>query len=125
MDVMAMHQAGFTTAVAGCGTALTQEHVKLISQYADEVVLCYDADEAGQKATARAIQLFREAGVKLTVLNIPLERAKDPDEFIRKFGAEAFQKLLDGSRNVTEYGLQNIRKKYDLTQAGDRFSYLR
>lgn len=125
MDVMAMHQAGFTTAVAGCGTALTQEHVKLISQYADEVVLCYDADEAGQKATARAIQLFREAGVKLTVLNIPLERAKDPDEFIRKFGAEAFQKLLDGSRNVTEYGLQNIRKKYDLTQAGDRVSYLR
>ena len=125
MDVMAMHQAGFTTAVAGCGTALTPEHVKLIGQYADEVVLCYDADEAGQKATARAISLFHDSNVKLTVLNIPLDRAKDPDEFIRKFGAEAFQMLLDGSSNTTEYGLQKLRRKYDLTQAGDRVSYLR
>lgn len=125
MDVMAMHQAGFTTAVAGCGTALTADHVKLISQYADEVVLCYDSDEAGQKATARAIELFKDSGVKLTVLNIPRERAKDPDEFIRKFGGEAFKMLLDGSNNTTEYGLLNIRRKYDLTQPADRVSYLR
>ena len=125
MDVMAMHQAGFTTAVAGCGTALTADHVKLISQYADEAVLCYDSDEAGQKATARAIELFKDSGVKLTVLNIPRERAKDPDEFIKKFGGEAFRMLLDGSNNTTEYGLLNIRRKYDLTQAADRVSYLR
>lgn len=125
MDVMAMHQAGFTTAVAGCGTALTADHVKLISQYADEAVLCYDSDEAGQKATARAIELFKDSGVKLTVLNIPRERAKDPDEFIRKFGGEAFKMLLDGSNNTTEYGLLNIRRKYDLTQPADRVSYLR
>lgn len=125
MDVMAMHQAGFTTAVAGCGTALTAEHIKLIGQYADEVVLCYDADEAGQKATARAISLFAESPVKLTVLNIPLERAKDPDEFIKKFGGEAFQMLLDGSSNITEYGLAKIRRKFDLTQPGDRVSYLK
>ncbi len=125
MDVIAMHQAGFTTAVAGCGTALTADHVKLIGQYADEVVLCYDSDGPGQAATAKAITLFRESGVKLTVLNIPRERAKDPDEFIRKFGAEAFGQLLDGSSNVTEYGLQKIRAKYDLTQPGDRVSYLR
>lgn len=125
MDVMAMHQAGFTTAVAGCGTALTPEHVKLIGQYADEVVLCYDADEAGQKATARAITLFRDSNVKLTVLAIPRERAKDPDEFIKKFGGEAFQMLLDGASNTTEYGLQKLRRNYDLTQAGDRVSYLR
>ena len=125
MDVMAMHQAGFTTAVAGCGTALTADHVKLISQYADEVVLCYDSDEAGQKATARAIELFKDSGVKLTVLNIPRDRAKDPDEFIKKFGGEAFRMLVDGSNNTTEYGLLNIRRKYDLTQAADRVSYLR
>lgn len=125
MDVMAMHQAGFTTAVAGCGTALTADHVKLISQYADEAVLCYDSDEAGQKATARAIELFKDSGVKLTVLNIPRERAKDPDEFIKKFGGEAFKMLLDGSNNTTEYGLQNIRRKYDLTQPADRVSYLK
>lgn len=125
MDVMAMHQAGFTTAVAGCGTALTAEHVKLIGQYADEVVLCYDSDEAGQKATARAIELFKDSGVRLTVLNIPHDRAKDPDEFIKKFGGEAFQMLLDGSNNTTEYGLLNIRRKYDLTQPADRVSYLR
>ncbi len=125
MDVIAMHQAGFTTAVAGCGTALTAEHVKLIGQYADEVVLCYDSDEAGQKATARAIELFKDSGVRLTVLNIPHDRAKDPDEFIKKFGGEAFQMLLDGSNNTTEYGLLNIRRKYDLTQPADRVSYLR
>lgn len=125
MDVMAMHQAGFTTAVAGCGTALTPEHIKLIGQYADEVVLCYDADEAGQKATARAIGLFHDANIKLTVLNIPRERAKDPDEFIKKFGPEAFQQLLDGAANTTEYGLQKLRARYDLTQPGDRVTYLR
>ncbi len=125
MDVMAMHQAGFTTAVAGCGTALTADHIKLIGQYADEVVLCYDSDEAGQKATARAIELFKESGIKLTVLNIPRDRAKDPDEFIKKFGGEAFRMLLDGSDNITEYGLANIRRKYDLTQPADRVSYLR
>ncbi len=125
MDVIAMHQAGFNTAVAGCGTALTADHVKLLAQYADEVVLCYDSDGPGQTATARAITLFKDSGIKLTVLNIPRERAKDPDEFIRKFGAEAFGQLLDGSSNVTEYGLQNIRRKYDLTQPGDRVSYLR
>lgn len=125
MDVMAMHQAGFTTAVAGCGTALTADHIKLISQYADEVVLCYDSDEAGQKATNRAIELFKESGVKLTVLNIPRDRAKDPDEFIKKFGGEAFRMLLDGSSNTIEFALNNIRRKYDLSSPADRVTYLR
>ena len=125
MDVMAMHQAGFTTAVAGCGTALTADHVKLISQYADEVVLCYDSDEAGQKATNRAIELFKESGVKVTVLNIPRDRAKDPDEFIKKFGGEAFRMLLDGSSNTIEFALNNIRSKFDLSDPADRVTYLR
>ena len=125
MDVMAMHQAGFTTAVAGCGTALTADHVKLISQYADEVVLCYDSDEAGQKATNRAIELFKESGIKVTVLNIPRDRAKDPDEFIKKFGGEAFRMLLDGSSNTIEFALNNIRSKFDLSNPADRITYLR
>ena len=125
MDVMAMHQAGFTTAVAGCGTALTADHVKLISQYADEVVLCYDSDEAGQKATNRAIELFKESGIKVTVLNIPRDRAKDPDEFIKKFGGEAFRMLLDGSSNTIEFALNNIRSKFDLSDPADRITYLR
>jgi len=125
MDVMSMHQAGFTTAVAGCGTALTPEHIKLIGEYADEVVLCYDADEAGQKATARAIQLFQGSPVKLTVLTIPLERAKDPDEYIKKCGAESFRMLLDGSSNTLEYELKKLKDGFDLTRPGDRTIYLR
>ena len=96
MDVISLHAAGFTTAVAGCGTALTPEQVKLLSEYADEVVLCYDSDEAGQKATARAIELFSASPVKTSVLNIP--GAKDPDEYIKKYGADRFKALLDGVR---------------------------
>ena len=91
-----MHAAGFTTAVAGCGTALTPEQVKLLSEYADEVVLCYDSDEAGQKATARAIELFGQSPVKISVLNIP--DAKDPDEFIKKYGPEKFAQLFERQR---------------------------
>lgn len=84
LDAISMHQAGFTTAVAGCGTALTAEQVKILSEYADEVVLCYDSDEAGQKATRRAISLLSASPLKISVLNIP--DAKDPDEFIKNLG---------------------------------------
>ncbi len=103
LDAISMHQAGFTTAVAGCGTALTAEQVKILSEYADEVVLCYDSDEAGQKATRRAISLLSASPLKISVLNIP--DAKDPDEFIKKFGAERFEMLLNGSNNAIEYEL--------------------
>lgn len=123
MDVISMHQAGFDTAVACCGTALTPEQVKLISEYADEVVLCYDSDEAGQKATARAIRLFADSPVKLAVLNIP--DAKDPDEFIKNFGRERFEMLLDGSANAIEYELGKARAKYDIATADGRVSYLK
>ena len=85
MDVISLHQAGFDTAVAACGTALTPDQVRLLGEYADEVVLCYDSDEAGQKATARSLGLFAESPVKVSVLNIP--GAKDPDEFIKKNGS--------------------------------------
>lgn len=123
MDAIALHQAGFTTAVAGCGTALTQEQVKMLSEYADELVLCFDSDEAGQKATTRALQLLNNAHIKVSVLNIP--DAKDPDEYIQKFGAERFEKLLDGSSNAVEYALKRAQAQFDIATEDGRVGYLR
>lgn len=123
MDVISLHQAGFDTAVAACGTALTAEQVRLLAEYADEVVLCYDSDEAGQKATARSLGLFSESPVKVSVLNIP--NAKDPDEFIKKFGRDAFDRLLNGTSNAIEYKVQKVKSKYDITRAADRVEYIK
>ena len=123
LDAISMHQAGFTTAVAGCGTALTAEQVKLLSEYADEVVLCYDSDEAGQKATKRAISLLSASPLKISVLNIP--DAKDPDEFIKKFGAERFEMLLNGSNNAIEYELLQAKGKYDIATPDGRLNYIK
>lgn len=123
MDVISLHQAGFDTAVAACGTALTSEQVKLLSEYADEVVLCYDSDEAGQKATARSLGLFGSSPIKVSVLNIP--NAKDPDEFIKKFGSERFGQLLNGADNALEYKLSRARAKYDLASDAGRLDYIR
>lgn len=123
MDVISLHQAGFDTAVAACGTALTSEQVKLLSEYADEVVLCYDSDEAGQKATARSLGLFGSSPIKVSVLNIP--NAKDPDEFIKKFGPERFGQLLNGADNALEYKLSRARAKYDLASDAGRLDYIR
>lgn len=123
LDAISMHQAGFDTAVAGCGTALTPEQVKLLTEYAEEVVLAYDSDEAGQKATARAINLFAGTGVKVSVLNIP--DAKDPDEYIKKFGAERFGMLLAGASNAIEYELMKAKARYDLAAPDGRVGYLK
>lgn len=123
MDVISLHQAGFDTAVAACGTALTPEQVKLLGEYADEVVLCYDSDEAGQKATARSLSLFADSPVKVTVLN--LSGAKDPDEFIKKYGKERFEQLLNGANNALEYKLARVRAKYDLAQPAGRIDYIK
>lgn len=123
LDAISMHQAGFTTAVAGCGTALTGEQVKLLSEYANEVVLCYDSDEAGQKATRRAIELLSASPIKVSVLNIP--NAKDPDEFIKKFGRERFEMLLNGSNNAIEYELLRAKEKYDITTPDGRVGYIK
>ena len=110
MDAISVHQAGFDNAVATLGTALTAEQARLIAQYTSEVVICYDSDEAGQKATARANQLFEQTGVKVRVLSIP--DAKDPDEYIKKFGAARFNKLVEESANSTEYAIEKIRRKF-------------
>ena len=123
MDVISMHQAGIDTAVCACGTALTPDQVKLISQYADEVILSYDSDEAGQKATLRSLELFRNSPVRVGVLQIP--GAKDPDEFIKKYGRERFEMLLNGTANPTEFQLKKSKAKYDLRSDDGRLSYIR
>ncbi len=123
MDVIALHAAGFTSAVAGLGTALTPEQVSLISRYADEVSLCYDSDEAGQKAVKAALNLFSHTGVKVKVIR--LKGGKDPDEIIRVHGKESFNKLLVGADNDTEYKISVIRDKYDLSSDDGKISFLR
>lgn len=122
MDVISLHQAGFDTAVAACGTALTGEQVKLLENYADEVVLCYDSDEAGQKATARSLELFSHSPIKVSVLTVT--GAKDPDEFIKKFGKNRFEMLLNGSHNALEYKLGKLKDNYDLATDAGRVGYI-
>ena len=123
MDVISMHQAGIDTAVCACGTALTPQQVRLISEYADKVILSYDSDEAGQKATLRSLELFRNSPVKVGVLQIP--GAKDPDEYIKKYGAERFKALLDGVGNALDFRLKRLRDKYDLAQDAQRLEYVK
>ena len=113
MDVIAMHQAGFTNAVAGCGTALTNEQVRLIGRYAKEVILAYDNDEAGQKATEKAISLFKETNIKIKVPT--LKFGKDPDEIIKNVGAEKFGGMLEGATSDIEFKILGLRKKHDLS----------
>lgn len=123
MDVISMQQAGIDTAVCACGTALTPEQVRLICEYADEVILSYDSDEAGQKATARSLEMFRNSPVKIGVLQIP--GAKDPDEYIKKYGAERFKALLDGVGSALDFRLASLRKKYDLKEDSQRLDYIK
>lgn len=123
MDVIALWQAGFTNAVATLGTALTADQARLISRYADEVIICYDADEAGQKATEKAMRIFSETGIKVKVLRV--SGGKDPDEFIKAYGADAFRKLIEGCHNQTEYKLLNVRSEYDLNQPDEKTEYMK
>ena len=122
MDVIAMHQAGFTGAVATLGTALTSEQARLISRYADDVVIAYDSDEAGQKATSRASKLFGAAGVTARVLR--LYGAKDPDEFIKKYGSGKFQILLKNAGTVTQTQTERLKEQYDLERPEEKRKYL-
>ncbi len=122
MDVIAMHEAGFDNAVAGCGTALTSEQVRLISRYTKEVILAYDADEAGQKALNKAIRLFENTDVKV---RIPvLQGGKDPDEIIRKLGRDRFKGILEGASNEIEFALIDAKNKYNLSTTQGKIDFL-
>lgn len=123
IDVVTLHQYGFDNAVASLGTSLTEEQVTLLSRYTEQVVLTYDGDEAGQRAAKRAIPMLEKAGIKVKVLQ--MKDAKDPDEFLQKFGADRFKLLLEDSANRVEYQLNGILRKYDLQEDDQRVSYLR
>ena len=122
MDAIALHQYGFDCAVASLGTSLTEEHAVLLSRYTENVVLIYDGDEAGQRAAQRAIPMLEKAGLSIKVLQ--LKDAKDPDEYLKKFGADKFQLLLNDSSNRVEYQLNAIRKKYDLGLDDQRVKFI-
>ena len=123
MDVIALHSAGFTSAVAGCGTALTDEQVSLISRYADEVLLCYDSDEAGQKAARKALALFAKTGIHVKVIR--MQGGKDADEIIREFGKERFRKLLDDAENDIEYKLAKLKENYVVSTNDGKIGFLK
>ena len=122
MDTISLHQAGFDSAVASLGTALTEEHGQLLSRYFKEAVIAYDGDGAGIKAAQRAIPILEKAGLKVKVLRVA--GAKDPDEFIKAYGREAFARLLDQSENQVDYRLAQIQTKYNLTDDSQKVAFL-
>ena len=123
LDVISLNQYGFENAVASCGTALTPEQVKLISNYTDEVVICYDSDEAGQKATRKAINLLSEAGLKTNV--IKMDGAKDPDEYLNKFGEVKFRYLLDNSDGAVNFELNRCKEGLDIDTDTGKVEYMK
>ena len=122
MDVISLHQAGFTGAVAGCGTALTMEQARLAAKYSKTIYLCYDSDEAGQKAARRAIELFTPLDCNVKILKVP-DGCKDPDEYIQKHGSVAFEKLLSSARATTRYELDILMQKYDLDDISQKVEF--
>lgn len=131
IDVITLHQAGFDNAVATMGTALTEEHIHLLSRYTKQLVLCYDNDAAGLDATQRAIGLLKNTEFTVRVLQLPRRRTdsgelvkQDADDFIKYQGAAAFENLLNGSADQTAYRLEVIQNKYDLTADDQRAAFL-
>ena len=122
MDVIALHQAGFTNAIACLGTAFTSEQANLLSRYADEIIICYDNDEAGKKATQRALGVLGKTGMKLRVVS--MQGGKDADEIIRKHGKERFAALLGKASNKTEYRLLEEQSKYNLATDDGKLRFL-
>ena len=122
IDVVALHQYGFDNAVASLGTSLTEEHAALLTRYTDQIILIYDGDEAGQRATRRAIPILEKAGLQVKVLT--LRDAKDPDEFLKKYGADKFKVLLEDASNRVEYQLNAIRRRYDIREDDQRVKFI-
>ena len=123
MDVIALHQAGFTNAVASLGTALTSGHASLIKRYVDEVYLTYDSDDAGTRAALRAVPILKEAGITAKVIR--MDPYKDPDEFIKNLGAEAFEERIGKARNGFMFGLEMLERDYDMSTPEGKTAFLR
>ena len=122
MDVIALHSAGFENAVATLGTAITSEQARMLSRYTKKVIICYDSDEAGQKAAMRAVKLLSEVGLDVTILKVT--GAKDPDEYIKKFGREQFSQLLSQSKSKFDYNLEIILSKHDINLSNEKIKAL-
>ena len=118
MDVIALHSAGFENAVATLGTALTQEQARMMAKYTKQVVISYDSDDAGQAATRKAVRMLTDVGLDVRILR--MEGAKDPDEYIKKFGADSFKKVIESSCTGFEYKLDVTLRKYNLSLAADK-----
>lgn len=123
MDVIAVHQAGFENAIATLGTAITPEQARLMSQYADNVIICYDSDDAGQKATHKAINLLSDVGITTKI--IKMEGAKDPDEYIKKFGSGKFKLLLEKSSGAIDFELEKCKLGLNLDNDTEKLEYLK
>lgn len=123
MDVIAMYQAGFKNSVATLGTALTVEQARLIAQYATKVVIAYDSDSAGQNAAKRAINLFDATSVSVSVLE--LGDAKDPDEYIKEYGAQRFSNLMETGKSAMDFEIDKLKEQYNLNLSDDKVSFLR
>ncbi len=122
MDAISLHQAGFDNVIACLGTALTNEMAHLLARYTDEIILSYDADDAGQKATDRAIGIFSSIGMKVRVVH--LSGGKDPDEILKKYGPERYRSLIDGAANDIEFELLRLRKDLDIATSDGKMKYL-
>ena len=118
MDVISLHGAGFTNAVASCGTAFTPDQARLMKKYTKSAIICFDADEAGQRNADKVFKLLSEVGLEAKLLKV--ENAKDPDEFIGKFGKEAFNRLLNRSRSRFDFKFSSIIAKYNINDVGDK-----
>ncbi len=123
MDVISLHQAGFTNAVASLGTSLTSGHASLIKRYVNEVYLTYDSDEAGTKAALRAVPILKEAGITAKIIR--MEPYKDPDEFIKNLGAEAFEERISKARNGFMFSLEVLEKNYDMTSPEGKTDFMK
>lgn len=123
MDVISLHQAGFTNAVASLGTSLTAGHASLIKRYVNEVYLTYDSDEAGTKASLRAIPILKEVGITARIIR--MEPYKDPDEFIKNLGAEAFEERISKARNGFMFSLEVLEKNYDMTSPEGKTDFMK
>ncbi|MCI8838861.1 MAG: DNA primase [Oscillospiraceae bacterium] len=131
IDVITLHQAGFDNTVATMGTALTEDHVRMLERYTKELVLCYDNDAAGEDATQRSIALLKNSEVAVKVLRLPNKRLadgtlgkQDADDYIKNFGPGAFEGLMDRSANSAEYRLNVVRGQFDLSRDDQRAAYL-
>lgn len=122
MDVISPHQAGVTNVVASLGTALTEQQGRLLRQYADEIILSYDSDAAGQTAIERGLEVLNSLGVSAKVLQ--MSGAKDPDEYVLKYGPDRFRKLIDGSISYAEYKIKRLKENYNLDDTTDKIKFL-